>query len=306
MGGMVPQSQIRRTPGGAASVERIVEILATEEFTSRGAPGRRICEEFGVADARGRWQLAGCLKAPGVLAGRSDRLMLPPPRRPPIPSAPHRDTATTRKGGELVMDLKYPDPGRIKGIAPWMASDHGRDLFPTHFGSDGALVPAPGHAPPARESEARSTTVELVRSMEAERLGIRREWLRRQQQAPKSGWSRAARPTENATIRGSPSPYRPFLGSTPDPHLPAGKARRRADMIFDTLRRRWWTAGRRGVARDRKAARSQTRTYGGAVHASGQRPAEISREPARGSCGVRAATGRLRERLASYTYVRRP
>ena len=90
MGGMVPQSQIRRTPGGAASVERIVEILPTGESTSRGAPGRPICEEFGVADARGRWQLAGCLKAPGVLAGRSDRNVLPPPQRPPIPSAPRR------------------------------------------------------------------------------------------------------------------------------------------------------------------------------------------------------------------------
>lgn len=90
MGGMLPLSQIRRTLGGAASTERILDILATEEFMSRGAPGQRICEEFGVADARGRWQLVGCLRALGVLAGRSDRLVLPPPQRPPIPSAPRR------------------------------------------------------------------------------------------------------------------------------------------------------------------------------------------------------------------------
>lgn len=46
MGGMLPLSQIRRTVGGAVSVERIVEILATEVFTGRGALGRRICEEL--------------------------------------------------------------------------------------------------------------------------------------------------------------------------------------------------------------------------------------------------------------------
>ena len=87
---MLPRSQIQRTLGDAASIERIVEILATEEFASRGALGRRVCEEFGFADARGRWQLAGCLKALGVLAGRSDRIVLPPRQRRPIPSAPVR------------------------------------------------------------------------------------------------------------------------------------------------------------------------------------------------------------------------
>ena len=46
MGGMLPQSQIRRTLGGAASVVRIVKIPATEVFTGRGALGRRICEEL--------------------------------------------------------------------------------------------------------------------------------------------------------------------------------------------------------------------------------------------------------------------
>ena len=94
------------------------------------------------------------------------------------------------------MDLKFSDPVRIKNIASWMASDHGRELFPTYFGSDVVLVPAPGHAPRARGGKPRSTTVELVRSMEAEGLGIRREWLRRRQKVPKSAWSRGDRPTE--------------------------------------------------------------------------------------------------------------
>ena len=113
------------------------------------------------------------------------------------------DTAMTRQGRELVMDLKYSDPERIKNIASWMASDHGRDLFPTYFGSEVVLVPAPGHGPRATEGKPRSTTVELVQSMEAEGLGIRRDWLHRRQKVPKSAWSRGDRPTEqrhHATI----------------------------------------------------------------------------------------------------------
>ena len=93
------------------------------------------------------------------------------------------------------MDLKFSDPERIRNIASWMASDHGRDLFPTYFGSDVVLVPTPGHAPRARGGKPRSTTVELVRSLEAEGLGVRREWLRRKEKVPKSAWSRD-RPTE--------------------------------------------------------------------------------------------------------------
>lgn len=113
------------------------------------------------------------------------------------------DTPMTRQGWELVMDLKFSDPERIRGIASWLASDHGRDLFPTCFGSGVVLIPAPGHAPRAKGGAPRSTTVELVRSMEAEGLGRRREWLHRLEKVPKSAWSRGARPTEerhHATI----------------------------------------------------------------------------------------------------------
>lgn len=113
------------------------------------------------------------------------------------PGRPHPgDTPMTHQGWELVMDLKFSDPERIKSIASWMASDHGRHLFPTYFGSGVALVPAPGHAPRVKGSKPRSTTVELVRSMESEGLGRRREWLHRLEKVPKSAWSRRARPTE--------------------------------------------------------------------------------------------------------------
>ncbi len=115
----------------------------------------------------------------------------------------------TRQGWELVMDLKYSDPERIKNIASWLASDDGRDLFPTYFGSDGVLVPAPGHAPRVRGAKPRSTTIELVRCMGEEGLGIQREWLQRLRKVPKSAWSRGDRPTEerhHATIALSAPP----------------------------------------------------------------------------------------------------
>ncbi len=47
----VAQSQISRTLRGEAAHSRIVAILSQEEFDSRRAFGRRICEEFSFLDA---------------------------------------------------------------------------------------------------------------------------------------------------------------------------------------------------------------------------------------------------------------
>ena len=55
----------------------IASILSQERFDSRSALGRRICEEFSFADARGRPQLAGCMKALGALAERVADIVLP-------------------------------------------------------------------------------------------------------------------------------------------------------------------------------------------------------------------------------------
>ena len=125
------------------------------------------------------------------------------------------DTAMTRQGWELVTDLKFSDPERIRNIASWMASSHGRDLFPTYFGSGVILVPAPGHAPRAKGGEPRSTTIELVRSMEAEGLGRRKEWLHRLEKVPKSAWSRGARPTEERHYTTIAVSEPPVLGFDP-------------------------------------------------------------------------------------------
>ena len=87
---MLPQSQIQRTLNDAGGRERIVEILAREEFDSRSALGRRVCEEFGFADNRGEWQLGGCLKALSAVAAASEDIVLPPRHGAPIRSTPIR------------------------------------------------------------------------------------------------------------------------------------------------------------------------------------------------------------------------
>ena len=71
------QSQIQLTLNGATSP--VAEILAQARFDSRRALGRRLCAEFGFQDRRGRFQLAGCLKALRVLEVRSEAIVLPPP-----------------------------------------------------------------------------------------------------------------------------------------------------------------------------------------------------------------------------------
>ena len=82
------QSQISRTLREEASVSRVVAILSRESFESRSALGRRVCEEFSSLDARGRPQLAGCMKALADLAGRVPDIVLPPPKAPAADSRP--------------------------------------------------------------------------------------------------------------------------------------------------------------------------------------------------------------------------
>ena len=83
----VPPSQILRTLRTPAAQERVGEIVAREQFASRRALGRRVCEEFGFRDSRGAWQLASCLKALNTVAA-SGGLVLPAPRTAPVHSSP--------------------------------------------------------------------------------------------------------------------------------------------------------------------------------------------------------------------------
>ena len=77
---MFAQDQIADTLGDAAVQARIAGILSQESLVSRHAVGRRLCDEFGFLDARGRPQLAGCLKALAAAEAGSERIRRPAPQ----------------------------------------------------------------------------------------------------------------------------------------------------------------------------------------------------------------------------------
>ena len=104
------QSLISRTLRGEAARSRVAGILSQESFDSRRALGRRVCEEFSFFDARGRPQLAGCMKALTGLATTSPEIVLPPPRSALMDRTPCR------------LESGVPEPvavpGRLSGIGP--------------------------------------------------------------------------------------------------------------------------------------------------------------------------------------------
>ena len=81
------QNQILSTLRAPDSQARLDCIVAPDPLASRTLVGQRVCREFGFVDARGRAQLASCLKALKVLEN-SGRIALPAPRhhkRAPAP-----------------------------------------------------------------------------------------------------------------------------------------------------------------------------------------------------------------------------
>ena len=112
------------------------------------------------------------------------------------------------------MDLKYPSPERLAGIARWLASPEAMEHFADFFGPTVALVPVPGHAPVKSSAQDRlSPTSELVTALARERLGRPRPWLRRDEKVKKSAWAgRGHRPTEQDHYRSISVHEWPVLG----------------------------------------------------------------------------------------------
>ena len=73
------QNQIHRRLSEPESLARLGQILSGETFDARNAVGRRVCAEFGFRDARGRWQVAGCLQSLQALSAVG-RIQLPAAR----------------------------------------------------------------------------------------------------------------------------------------------------------------------------------------------------------------------------------
>ena len=104
------QSQISRTLRGAWARSRIVALLSEEEFKSRRALGRRVCEEFSFIDASGRLQVAGCIKALVALAAGWPEMVLPRPQVAAVDNRP-------RQLGSAVPEGVGSHPGLIRDLA---------------------------------------------------------------------------------------------------------------------------------------------------------------------------------------------
>ena len=109
--GMMLQNQILSTLRAPDSQARLDCIVAPDTLASRTLVAQRVCREFGFVDARGRAQLASCLKALKVLEN-SGRIALPAPRhhkRAPSPRC--LDTA-------LPAPVDVPDElGDVEGLS---------------------------------------------------------------------------------------------------------------------------------------------------------------------------------------------
>lgn len=77
---MHKQNQIAATLTSADGTTRLKELLAQAGSASRTECGRRVCQLFRFHDARGRPQLAGCMKALRALDA-DGRIQLPAPRQ---------------------------------------------------------------------------------------------------------------------------------------------------------------------------------------------------------------------------------
>ena len=86
---MESQSQIKRSLSAPEAIEHVRTLLAGEGAVQRTQLAEAVCERFGFYDARGRAQVAGCLKALRELEGVG-RLELPAARSCPSGFSPRR------------------------------------------------------------------------------------------------------------------------------------------------------------------------------------------------------------------------
>ena len=112
LGGMdVVQNQIKRTLSEPESIGYVRELLGSNALANRSELAAQVCERFAFHDARGRAQMAGCLKALRELEG-GGHFSLPAARRPP------RCHPSPRRLSEPVASPREvpPEAGEVKGL----------------------------------------------------------------------------------------------------------------------------------------------------------------------------------------------
>ena len=91
---MVVQSDISGTFRTQGARAHIIQVLKTERFPSRRALAVRLCEDFDFVDAKGDWQISGCMKALYALERSVEQIVLPAAAKPAPNNAPRLlDTA---------------------------------------------------------------------------------------------------------------------------------------------------------------------------------------------------------------------
>ena len=70
-------SDISGTLRTEAAQAHIIELLGTQQFPSRRAFVVRVCEDFDFLDAKGDWQVSGCMKALYGLERKVAQIVLP-------------------------------------------------------------------------------------------------------------------------------------------------------------------------------------------------------------------------------------
>ena len=105
------QNQIKRTLAEPESISYVRGLLESNALAHRSELAAQVCERFGFHDARGRAQMAGCLKALRELEG-GGHFTLPaartPPRRNPSPRRLSEPVASPRE--------VPPEAGELKGL----------------------------------------------------------------------------------------------------------------------------------------------------------------------------------------------
>ena len=107
---MEVQSQIKRRLSTPDSIAGICAALSCGSISDRTGLARQVCQQHGFCDARGRLQMAGCLKALGELS-RAGHFVLPAARSQPRRGQPrHLDQP-------LAMPVGMPDDvGAVQGL----------------------------------------------------------------------------------------------------------------------------------------------------------------------------------------------
>ncbi len=121
------QSDISGTFRTPRARSHIIQVLKRERFPSRRALAVRLCRDFDFVDAKGDWQISGCMKALYALERTVAQIVLPAPAKLAPNNAPRRlDTAVPAVQGV---------PARLRDIeglsVEWVTSADHRVLWNT-------------------------------------------------------------------------------------------------------------------------------------------------------------------------------